>query len=325
MRAIMRLLLVKTSSMGDLVHNMPMVADIRHHFPDAVIDWVAEESFAEIARMSEDVTRVIPVALRRWRRHLFAAQTWKEILTCRTELQAQQYDFILDTQGLLKSILITRMAHGASHGQDSESAREGLAGRFYDVAHRIPRDLHAVTRNRMLAAQALGYPMPQTPPEYRLRIPQTTLPLTLPERYVVLLHGTSRESKQWPEEHWIDFCRAISNDYPHILLPWGNESERLRAERIAAQVTGAALLPRLGLAQLARIMQQSSLIVGVDTGLMHLAAGLNVPTLAIYRDTDIAKVGPFPPAGAPVRTIDGKGAAPSVEEVLAALPAIQPA
>ena len=172
---------------------------------------------------------------------------------------------------------------------------------------------------------ALGYAMPQTPPEYRLRIPQTTLPLTLSERYAVLLHGTSRASKLWPEEHWTDFCRSITHDYPHILLPWGNETERLRAERIAAQVPQATVLPRLNLTQIARIMQQSSLIVGVDTGLMHLAAGLNVPTLAIYRDTDIAKVGPFPPAGAPVRTIDGKGAAPSVKEVLAALPAIQPA
>lgn len=323
MRAIMRILLVKTSSMGDLVHNMPMVADIRHRFPGAVIDWVAEESFVEIACMSQDVTRVIPVALRRWRRHLFNLQTWKEIRSCRELLQSQRYDAILDTQCLIKSIIITRMANGTSHGQDSESARESIAGRFYDVAHSIPRDLHAVTRNRLLAAQALGYELPQTPPEYRLRVPDATLPVTLPERYAVLLHGTSRESKQWPEEHWIAFCHAISYDYPHILLPWGNETERLRAERIAASVPGVTLLPRLGLAQLAHIMRQSRLIAGVDTGLMHLAVGLNVPTLAIFCDTDVAKVGPFPPAGARVKTIDGKGTPPSVEDVLGALSVIQ--
>ena len=323
MRAIMRLLLVKTSSMGDLVHNLPMVADIRHRFPDAVIDWVAEESFAEIARMSEDVAQVIPVALRRWKRQLLSAHTWKEMAACRRALQSQRYDVILDTQCLIKSALLAHMAHGPSHGQDRDTAREGIASRFYDFTHHIPRDLHAVTRNRMLAAEALGYALPQTPPEYRLRIPETTLPLTLPERYAVLLHGTSRESKLWPEQHWIDFCRAISQDYPHILLPWGNENERLRAERIVAQVPQATVLPRLNLTQLARIMQQSRLIVGVDTGLMHLAVGLNVPTLAIFCDTDVAKVGPFPPANAPVRTIDGKGSPPTVADVISALPDIQ--
>jgi heptosyltransferase-1 len=323
MRAIMRFLLVKTSSMGDLVHNLPMVADIRHRFPDAVIDWVAEESFAEIARMSEDVAQVIPVALRRWKRQLFRAQTWKEMAACRRTLQSQRYDVILDTQCLIKSALLAHTAHGPSHGQDRDTAREGIASSFYDFTHHIPRDLHAVTRNRMLAAEALGYALPQTPPEYRLHIPQTALPLTLPERYAVLLHGTSRESKLWPEQHWIDFCRAISHDYPRILLPWGNETERLRAERIAAQVPQAAVLPQLNLTQLARIMQQSQLIAGVDTGLMHLAVGLYVPTLAIFRDTDVTKVGPFPPSGAPVRTIDGKGTPPTVDEVMSALPGIQ--
>ena len=319
----MRLLLVKTSSMGDLVHNLPMVADIRHRFPDAVIDWVAEESFVEIARMSEDVAQVIPVALRRWKHEVFRSRTWKEIAACRRALQAHRYDLILDTQCLIKSALLARTANGPAHGQDRDTAREGIASRFYDVTHHIPRGLHAVTRNRMLAAEALGYALPQTPPEYRLRIPECTLPFALPMHYAVLLHATSRASKQWPEEHWISFCRAIAHDYLHILLPWGNENERARAERIASHVPQATVLPRLNLTQLARVMQQSRLIVGVDTGLMHLAVGLNVPTLAIFRDTDVAKVGPFPPPGAPVSTIDGKGTPPSIEAALDALRAIQ--
>lgn len=318
-----RILLVKTSSMGDLVHNMPMVADIRQRFPEAVIDWVAEESFVEIARMNTQVARVIPVNMRRWKRNLTSRQTWQEFFALRRELNACRYDAILDTQGLLKSAMICRWANGPSHGQDRHTAREGIAGRLYTHPHDIPRNLHAITRNRLLAARALGYALPETPPEYHLQIPAAPLPFEAQARYAMVLHGTARAAKLWPEEHWIAFCRRISGNYPQILLPWGNAEERERAGRIAAHVPAATVLPRLNLTQLARLLLQANAVIGLDTGLMHLAVGLGIPTLAIFCDTEIWQAGTFPPAGALALTVGGKGTTPDVEQAMTGLAAIQ--
>lgn len=319
MRAIMRILLVKTSSMGDLVHNMPMVADIRHRFPDAVIDWVAEESFVEIARMNTEIERIIPVNMRRWKRHLGNRQTWQELSDFRRELKSDRYDAILDTQGLLKSALICRWAHGPSHGQNSLTAREAAAGWLYTHPHDIPRNLHAITRNRLLGARALGYDLPDTPPRYDLQLQPAQLPFTPTSPYAMVLHGTARAAKLWPVAHWIVFCRELALTHPTILLPWGNETERLRAEEIAAVVPSCQVLPRLNLTQLAHLLQGAGVVVGLDTGLMHLAVGLGIPTLAIFCDTEIWQAGTCPPAGAHALTIGGKSIVPTPDEVIAGL------
>lgn len=323
MRAMTRILLVKTSSMGDLVHNMPMIADIRQRFPDAVIDWVAEESFVEIARMNTEIERIITVNMRRWKRNLGKGQTWRDFFAFKRELNTCRYDAILDTQGLLKSAMICRWANGPSHGQDNNTARESIAGRLYTHAHDIPRNLHAITRNRLLAARALGYPLPETAPVYHLHLPDAVLPFTPPTQFAMLLHGTARAAKLWPEQHWVEFCRAISTEYPHILLPWGNAAEQERATRIAAQVPGAIVLPRLNLTQLAHLLLQAAAVIGLDTGLMHLAVGLGRPTLAIFCDTDIWQAGTCPPEGALALTVGGKGTIPTVEEAQAGLAALQ--
>jgi heptosyltransferase-1 len=313
-----RILLVKTSSMGDLVHNMPMIADIRAHFPEAVIDWVAEESFAEIARMNTQIDRVIPVNMRRWKRNLGQRQTWRDFFAFKRDLKMHAYDAVLDTQGLLKSAMICRWARGDSHGQDKHTARESIAGYLYSRSHDIPRNLHAIARNRMLAAQALGYDLPGTPPQYDLRIPEASLPFAPPAEYTMVLHGTARAAKLWPVDHWITFCRQLAQHQTNILLPWGNETERDRAEKIAAEVPGATVLPRLNLTQLGNLLLRATTVVGLDTGLMHLAVGLGIPTLAIFCDTEIWQAGTCPPAGAHALTIGGKGVVPSVEEALAA-------
>ena len=323
-----RILLVKTSSMGDLVHNMPMIADIRTHFPEAVIDWVAEESFVEIARMNSKVDRIIPVNMRRWKRNLGQRQTWRDFFAFKRELKLHAYDAVLDTQGLLKSAMICRWARGDSHGQDKHTARESIAGYLYNYSHDIPRNLHAIARNRLLAAKALDYDFPETPPQYNLLIPKAILPFTPPPEYTMVLHGTAREAKLWPVDHWIAFCRKLAQEHTNILLPWGNENERERAEKIAAEVPGATVLPRLNLTQLGNLLQDATTVVGLDTGLMHLAVGLGTPTLAIFCDTEIWQAGTCPPAGAHALTIGGKGVIPSVEEALEAfaiVTALEPA
>jgi heptosyltransferase-1 len=286
----MRILLVKTSSLGDVIHNLPVVSDLRRSFPDAQIDWCVEESFADIPRLHPAVQEVIPVAVRRWRKHLTRWATWREIGDLRHGLGKTPYDFILDTQGLLKSALIARQAHGKHCGYAAEAAREPLAARFYDNTFVIPRNVHAVERNRWLAAAAFDYPV-DLPLNYGIVSPDIDLPWLTAGRYAVLLTATSRDDKLWDEASWIELGRALLNRGLSPVLPSGSAVERLRVDRIAAAVDGAIVTPPLTLRELAALIGRSSLAIGVDTGLAHLAAALRVPTIALYMTTDPALTG----------------------------------
>lgn len=317
-----RLLIVKTSSLGDVIHNLPILADIRAQYPDMQFDWVVEEGFADIPALHPAVDAVIPVAIRRWRRSLFSASTWREISASGKRLRERQYDFILDTQGLLKSALIALAAHGIRHGQDRASAREPLAAALYQHVHAVPRGQHAVARNRQLAALALGFPMPASPPDYGIRPLPTPLPLALPSSYIVGLHATSRDSKLWPVENWVALGRELHARGLQLLLPWGNDKERQRAGFIASEVAQAVVLPRLRLAELAGVLAGARGVVGVDTGLVHLAVALNLPTVALYTDTDPSLTGVYPADFHRARNLGGIGRNPEVSSVLATLSSI---
>lgn len=314
----MRILLIKTSSLGDVVHNLPVVADIRAHRPDAVIDWVVEESFADVPRLHPHVNTVIPVATRVWRKALLGPATWTAMRAFKRELKAHAYDVVLDTQGLVKSALITRLARGPKFGPDAQSAREPLAARFYDHGFAVARGRHAVVRNRDLAAQALGYPVPGGAPDYGIRAPSEPLPFTLPQPCVVCLHGTSRADKLWAEPNWVSLATRFGRAGLHTVLPWGNDAELARARRIGGAVSGAVVLPRLGLRALATVLGQARAVVGVDTGLVHLAVAVGRPTVALFTATDPSLTGVY---GEPSRALNlgGVGKSPSVADVEAAL------
>jgi heptosyltransferase-1 len=279
------ILLIKTSSLGDVVHNLPVVSDLRTRFPDTPIDWVAEESFVAVARMHPALRHVIPVAVRRWRRNLFAATTWREMGVFRQQIQAQAYDLVLDTQGLVKSALMARLAHGRRAGYAAEVAREPLSARFYDATFAIPKNLHAVERNRWLAAAALEYE-PGLPLDYGI----SAMPLSaawLPRRpYCVLLTATSRSDKLWPEGRWLELAAFLDSHGVACVLPGGSVEERERAARLAAQMTDAVAAPPLALEEIARLLAGARLVVGVDTGLSHLAAALGKPVLALFSGSD---------------------------------------
>jgi heptosyltransferase-1 len=308
----MRILLIKTSSLGDVVHNLPVVTDLRREYPEAEIDWVVEEGFADIARLHPGVRRVIPVALRRWRKSLLAPTTWKEMRAFRASLQAENYDRVIDTQGLLKSALIARMAHGRRCGHDVSSAREPLAARFYEATFEVPRNLHAVERNRRLAALAAGY-VASAAPDYGIAAPPTP---TLESLDVVLLTATSRDDKLWPENSWIAAGRALHERGLNCLLPAGSATERERATRIAHAIPSAIALPPLSLPELAARLAAARIVIGVDTGLVHLAAALGRPTLALFCASDPALTGVV--ASTPAINLGTRGQPPSVEHVLAA-------
>lgn len=309
----MHLLLVKTSSLGDVIHNLPVVSDLRRAFPEATIDWCVEESFAEIPRLHPDVSEVIPVAIRRWRKSLGNAETWKQIAAFRRRIGTTCYDAILDTQGLLKSGLISRLANGPRYGYAAEVARERLAARFYDKTFVIPPNAHAVLRNRWLGAAAFDYPV-DFPLDYGITAPEIELPWLTAGRHAVLLTATSRDDKLWPEENWIALGQDLVNRGLTPVLPSGNATERARAERIAAPIPGAVVAPRLTLRELAALLGRATLAIGVDTGLAHLATALGVPTIALYLTTDPALTGVL--GSGYFRNLGGIGQTPSIAEVL---------
>lgn len=318
MPAMLKLLIVKTSSLGDVIHNLPIVHDILQHYPNTIIDWVVESSFADIPKLHPAVNHVIPVAIRRWRKAIFAKQTWSEIKAAKHQLSAKKYDVVLDTQGLIKSGLLTYFSQGRKHGYDKNSAREPLASYFYNFKHQVSRSQHAVLRNRTLAALALGYPIPESPPNYGIT-PTTASQMALPLPYIVGLHGTSRDSKLWPIDYWISLGETLADQQTKLVLPWASEAECKRAQKIAASLNNAIVLPKLTIAQLADIINQAKAAVGVDTGLSHLATALSTPTVAIYTDTDPSLTGVLAGANAPAINLGNIGKTPSVSDVTNAL------
>lgn len=273
-----RILFVKTSSLGDVVHHGPAVSDCARAIPGVEIDWVVEEAFAEVARLHRDVDRVVPVALRRWRQALWNPAVWREVAAFRRSLGEVPYDAVVDTQGLLKSGLLTALAPGEKHGLDRRSARESLAAAFYDARHAVPRELHAVERNRRLVAAALGYAVTGAC-EYGFEAHRSTF---VEAPYAVMLTMTSREDKLWPEPHWIALGRALAARGLRVVLPWGSEAERARASRIALEIGGAEVPRHMALDELAGLFRHAERVAGLDTGLTHLAVALGARAAGIY-------------------------------------------
>ena len=197
-----KILLVKMSSMGDLVHNLPLVSDILAHDPDAQIDWVAEEAYVPIPSLHPGVRRVIPVAWRRWRKQLTQARTWREMRAFKTALQAEQYDLILDTQGLWKSLAVARLAHGRIVGGDRHSIKEGGVARFYDQTLPIAWSRHVIDRCRAVGAGALGYAI-DSPPRFNIRAEPLQADWLPKQPYAVLMQAASRPEKVWPQALWL--------------------------------------------------------------------------------------------------------------------------
>jgi heptosyltransferase-1 len=300
-----RILFVKTSSLGDVVHQCPAVSDAARKLAGVEIDWVVEESFAAVARMHAAVRRVIPVAIRRWRGALWQPSVWREIAQFRSSIATERYDAVIDSQGLLKSALITRFASGTRHGMDRASAREPMASRFYDRTYEVPWTVHAVERNRRLAAAALGYSL-EPPLEYGLHTN-----LTSRGAYSVLLTMTSRAEKLWPEPSWIELGRALALP---VVLPWGSEEERARAERIGRGIGQAVVPERMTVEALAEVLANARSVVGLDSGLTHLAAALGVPTVAIFSGSDPALNGVY---GVPrASNVGARGKPPQAFDVL---------
>jgi heptosyltransferase-1 len=312
-------LVVRPSSLGDVVYALAIAADIARARPGTAIDWVAEEAFVELPSLTPAIRRTIPVALRRWRRRLLSAATWREAAAFRRAVSAQHYDAILDLQEQVKGGAIARLARGVRHGFDRTTIREPAATWLHDVHHPVPVGLHFVSRCRALAAAALGYAV-EGPPRWSLRPPAHGD--AMPEgRYVVALHATSRIDKLWPEERWRALLRELTRTGRAVLLPWGGSAERERSERLARDIPGTLVPPRQTLTALATLLAHADLAVGVDTGLTHLAAVLGTPTVALFTATDPVRAG-VEICGSHARDLGGNGRVPTLEDVQATVGAL---
>jgi len=312
-----RILIVRTSSLGDLVHMLPAMSDIARHVPDARIDWLAEEAFAEIPGWHPAVDEVIPVAHRRWRRQWWSAQTRVERAQLKQLLGSRQYDVVLDMQALMKSIWLVRQTHGLRHGLDWRSAREPLASLFYDVRHRVEFWQPAVIRQRTLAGKALGY-VPQGEPDFGLQAFKARADRS---DYAVIMASASRDDKLWPQQNWHQVFEHLHACGLRLTLLTGSAAEYARAEQLVQScqpvAAHAEVLARMRLTDTAKFLASARIMIGLDSGLTHLSAALGRPTIGIYK------------ASTPVRTplqgsaytasLGERGQEPSAQTVISAI------
>lgn len=289
----MKILVVRLSSLGDILHLFPAVSDLHGHFPDAEIHWLVEPAFAELAGWHSAVKKVIAVPLRAHKK------IWWKIpgllSKLRGQLQAEHYDIVLDAQGLLKSALLARLASIPVFGFHADSAREPFAAQFYRKTARVPDGLHVIEKNRQLIKQIFGADISQ-PADFGLaQFRQQQLQIALNNELkeitrqpcVVLLHGTTWNSKYWPESAWQELIHLLAQQGVRCLLPWGNENERLRAQRL--QVSGgehAQVLPKLTLSELVSILLHAGTFISVESGIGHLATVLDIPGIMLHGPTD---------------------------------------
>lgn len=319
-----RVLIVKTSSMGDVLHTLPALTDAALAIPGIIFDWVAEEGFAQIPGWHPAVDRVIPVAIRRWRKNWFRSDIRQERRQFRETVRSHAYDAVIDAQGLIKSaLLVTRLADGRKHGYDRHSIREPLASFFYDVKHAVSKQQHAVERIRQLFALSLGYEKPDSQGDYSIATHflnnSTTGTDTTP--YLVCLHATTRDAKHWPESHWRALFSQLTDSGLHIRLPWGAPHEQERALRLADGFPHVHVLPKLSLAEVAAEIAGAEGVISVDTGLSHLTAALDKLNITLYGPTDPGLIGGYGKGQFALTSPDGDLVSVTADDVLAAMTA----
>ncbi|PIZ03562.1 MAG: lipopolysaccharide heptosyltransferase I [Gammaproteobacteria bacterium CG_4_10_14_0_8_um_filter_38_16] len=287
----MHVLLIKMSSMGDVIHTLPALSDAMKAIPNLEVDWVVEPAFADIPAWHPAVKKIIPISLRHWRKNSFKKSTYTEIKRFYQSLREKKYDLIIDAQGLLKSAIVAKLAHGHAHGLDKNSARESISHFFYSTKYNINKNQHAVNRTRELFSKILGYTFSGNS-DYQIN-PQKlpALDFTLPKQYLVYLHGTTWKTKHYPENYWQQLLTYAAEKNIVVYLPWGDTTEKKRAEKLADNISCARVLPKLSVAQIATLLKNATAVIAVDTGLGHLCAALSTPTISLYGPTNPKKIG----------------------------------
>jgi heptosyltransferase I len=316
-----RILFVKLSSLGDVVHHFPAVTDVQRRWPGAHVAWAVESAYEDLVRLHPAVKEAIPVNLRSLRRSWYRPSEWGAFGASRRAIRTGEWDYVVDSQGLLKSAMLLRSVRGARFGLDRASARERAASRFYDVRLPVPRRMHAVERNRSLVAQVFGYPIDASA-DYGLAQPPMP-PAWAPTRpYIVMLHAASHKLKMWPEAYWVELGQRFARRGYASVLPAGTAAERAAAHRISMDIGDSVVAPAADLTEMAALLAHAWAVVGLDTGLTHLAVALGRPTVGIYCSTEPELTGLH---GAQAVNLGGPRTPPSVEDVARALGCGEPA
>lgn len=286
-----KILIIKTSSLGDVIHTLPALTDAGKAISDIRFDWVVEEGFKEVPAWHPLVDRVIPVAIRRWRKKPIRSLFGKEVRSFWKSLRAEKYDAVIDAQGLIKSAILTRFARGPRIGLDKKSLTEPLARYAYQKVVNVNLKEHAVFRMRSIFAKAFGYKLPDC--EANAGLLKNIFPNDDWDqgKYIVFLHGTTWQTKKWPDAYWVELAKKIAQLGYRIRVPWSNEKEHQSVERWAHACEAISVLPKMSLSKVAAVIAGAKAIVSVDTGLGHLAAALNIPTISLYGPTDPKRIG----------------------------------
>ena len=326
----MNILIIKLSSLGDVLHNLPIVWDIRDKYPDARIDWLVEESYVSLLAPLlsnadfKGIDHIIPIAMRRWKKNLLGEQTRKEWRAFRQSLQATQYDVVIETQGLLKAAWLTRLAKRSPNAviaglgnATQDSGYEPLARWFYTDSVQVPLRCHAVERSRWVAAAALNLAVPKNlpqfyPPAFLQSLKTSQTPFD--KSYVLFFHATARTAKQWSESNWITLGNALAKQGKQVILPWGNAQEKALSERLSAQIPNSIVSPAFNISEWFSVIANAALTVGVDTGLTHLSAMLSKPTIELYCDSPRWKTEAY--WSDKVKNLGDTGQPPSFDAVL---------
>lgn len=330
-----KVLLVKLSSLGDVLHNLPIVWDLRARLPDAQIDWVVEEAYVHLLSplLSREgfqgIDRIIPFGLRRWKKSLFKLSTWQQFFTFRKALRTTSYDVLIETQGLLKSAIVCALAKKSSNvviaglaNATEFSGYEPLARSFYNQSVQVPAQCHAVDRSRWVMCSALDWPLldrsdaPKFYPDVFVRdISKTTIE-GFQASYILCFHSTAREAKRWSNEYWTALGKELSGRGYQVVFPWGNTAEKMVSQLLAAQIPGAFVPPAFSIEDAFSVIAGAALTIGVDTGLTHLAAVLDKPTVEIYCDSPRWKTEGY--WSNRICNLGDMQSSPSVQEVLSA-------
>jgi len=298
------ILLVKLSSLGDVLHNLPIVWDLRVRLPNARIDWAVEEGYVHLLEpllsrgKFKGIDRIIPFGLRRWKKNLFKLDTWKQFFSFKAQLQLVQYDYVIETQGLLKSALVCALADKTQGAvvaglanATQYSGYEPIARWFYNRSVQVPTDCHAVDRSRRVMCSALNWPLISRTSAPAFYLESLSQELTekniagLKKPYVLCFHSTAREAKRWSNKNWIVLGQELASRGYQVVLPWGNPSERVVSERLAQEIVDALVPQNFSIEDAFSVIANAALTIGVDTGLTHLAAVLGKPTVEIYCDS----------------------------------------
>lgn len=286
-----RVLLIKLTSLGDLIHALPAITDAYRAIPDIEFDWMVDENFQEIATWHPAVKNTFTTNHREWRHGLSHPSTYRTIYGLAKTLRKTKYDLVIDGQGNFKTGLLTLISKGTTAGFDKHSVRERIAHVAYQKRYAASKQEHAVARLRQLFAQALEYPLPSTPPDFLIDQQRFIKPpFDLPDTYLVFVHNASWKTKLWPEAHWAELIKKSIEAGYTVLLPWGNAEEEARAKRLATSPQ-VQVLPWLSLSQIGYVLARAQACVCMDTGLSHLTAALNVPSVTLYGSTDSGLIG----------------------------------